>query len=120
MPIGSIGRLNITPHNGNDGRFQTFPLKNPGVGVWGPIFAMVNAPNGRDVATKLTYITPTSKFNRRYVAPGEEINTGVYEDKNVTIRDARPKRQEFTLDKNGFALFEHHSKVSISWISLTY
>jgi len=75
---------------------------------------MVNAPNEGDVATKLVYITSTSKFNRRYVAPGEEINTGVYEDKNVTIRDARSKRQEFTLDRNGFTLLDHHSKVSIS------
>ena len=80
---------------------------------------MVNAPNERDVATKLVYITPTSKFNRRYVAPGEEINTGVYEDKNVTIRDARSKRPEFTLERNGFVLLDHHSKAPTSWTTLT-
>jgi len=73
---------------------------------------MVNAPeNDRDVVTKLTFITPTSKFNRRYVAPGEEVNTGVYEDRDVIVRDARAKTGEMTLDKNGFILIDHKSKV---------
>jgi hypothetical protein len=73
---------------------------------------MVNAPeNDLDVVTKLTFITPTSKFNRRYVAPGEEVNTGVYEDRDVIVRDARAKTGEMTLDTNGFILIDHKSKV---------
>jgi hypothetical protein len=59
----------------------------------------------------LSFITPTSKFNRRYVAPGEEINTGIYEDKTVVIRDARPEKEKLTLEKNGFKLIDHKSKV---------
>lgn len=62
-------------------------------------------------AATLSFITPTSQFNRRYVAPGEEINTGVYEDKKVVIRDARPVQEELTLEKNGFKLIDHASKV---------
>jgi hypothetical protein len=62
-------------------------------------------------AATLSFITPTSKFNRRYVAPGEEINTGIYEDKKVVIRDARPERERLTLEKNGFKLIDHKSKV---------
>jgi hypothetical protein len=64
-----------------------------------------------DVSAKLTFITQTSKFNRRYVAPGEEVNTGVYEDREVLIRDARPNRQQFSLERNGFILLDHQSKV---------
>jgi hypothetical protein len=75
---------------------------------------MVNAPtvsNARDVSAILSFITPTSKFNRRYVAPGHEVNTGVYEDKNVVIQDGRQERAKFSLDTNGFALVDHKSKV---------
>jgi hypothetical protein len=77
---------------------------------------MVNATspsiNVYDVpAATLSFITPTSKFNRRYVAPGEEINTGIYEDKKVVIRDARPEQGRLTLEKNGFKLIDHESKV---------
>jgi hypothetical protein len=64
----------------------------------------------RDVRATLTFITPTSKFNRRYVAPGEEINTGVYEDKKVVIKDARPTQKECTLDTTGFELIDHPSQ----------
>ena len=73
---------------------------------------MVNARDScHDVPARLSFITPTSKFNRRYVAPGEEVNTGVYEDKDVLIRDARAKREKMSLDKNGFTLIDHKSKV---------
>jgi len=77
---------------------------------------MVNvtlSANERDVHTKLSYITPTSKFNRRYVAPGAEVNTGVYEEKDILIKDGRPERAKFTLDTSGFALIDHNSKVLI-------
>jgi hypothetical protein len=75
---------------------------------------MVNATpaNNRDVEATLSFITPTSKFNRRYVAPGEEINTGVYEDKKVIIQDARPNKDKYKLDTNGFSLLQHRSKVT--------
>jgi hypothetical protein len=66
----------------------------------------------RDVLATLSFITPTSKFNRRYVAPGEEINTGVYEDKKVVIKDARPAQKDCTLDTTGFELIHHPSQVA--------
>jgi hypothetical protein len=46
------------------------------------------------------------------------VNTGVYEDKDVLIRDARPKRAEITLEKNGFNLIDHKSKVLIRQVRL--
>jgi hypothetical protein len=75
---------------------------------------MVNATlstNPRDVTATLQFITPTSKFNRRYMCPKEEVNTGVYEEKKVLIRDARNEREDFTLDNSGFQLVDHKSNV---------
>jgi hypothetical protein len=40
-----------------------------------------------------------------------EVNTGIYEDKTVIIKDARPNREQFTLDTGGFVLLDHTSKV---------
>jgi hypothetical protein len=65
----------------------------------------------RDVSATLKFITPTSKSNRRYVAPGQEAFTGVYEDKEVIIKDARPGRSDFSVETSGFALLHHESRV---------
>jgi hypothetical protein len=55
------------------------------------------------VAAKIDYLLPTSRINRRFWAPGEEYNTGVYASYDVTIRDARAAGP-FTLDTHGFEL----------------
>jgi len=44
------------------------------------------------------------------MAPMAEVNTGIYEDKTVIIKDARPNREMFTLDTSGFVLLDHTSK----------
>jgi len=64
-----------------------------------------------DIIATLNYITPTSKVNRRYVAPNAEINTGVYEAKTVIIKDARKGTDQFTLDTSGFTLVNNKTKV---------
>jgi hypothetical protein len=63
------------------------------------------------VNATLNFISPSSHFNRRYFAPGAEVNTGVYEEHAVIIQDARKERDKFTLDTAGFALVDHESKV---------
>ncbi len=45
-----------------------------------------------DVAAKIDYLLPTSRINRRFWAPGEEYNTGVYAPYDVTIHNARERR----------------------------
>ena len=70
---------------------------------------MVNT-TPREVLATLSFIRPDSKFNRRYMAPMAEVNTGIYEDKTVIIKDARPNREMFTLDTSGFVLLDHTSK----------
>jgi len=75
--------------------------------------AMVNATVSRDVPTTLNFISPTSHFNRRYIAPSAEVNTGVYEEHKVVIKDARPNRSSFTFDTGGFVLADHKSNVDI-------
>ena len=60
----------------------------------------------------LSFITPRSKVNRRYVSPGKDVNTGVYETKKVKIHDARPIQSDCTLDNHGFQLIDSPSSVS--------
>ena len=77
---------------------------------------MVNASVPRDVPTTLSFISPTSNFNIRFIAPSAEVNTGIYEEHNVVIKDARPNRSSFTLDTGGFVLADHKSNVEPSSI----
>jgi hypothetical protein len=65
-----------------------------------------------DVDSTMQFIRADSKVNRRYITPGAEVNTGKYEVRKVHIRDARPRREECTLDTTGFQLLDHKSKVS--------
>jgi hypothetical protein len=67
---------------------------------------------GHNAHTSITFMRPDSKYNRRYVIPGKEVNTGKYEQQNVYVKDARPKKTEFSLEKQGFVLNEHTSTVS--------
>ena len=66
---------------------------------------------GPAVETSIDYLVPTSKINRRFWAPGREVNTGVYQSYPVTIRNARLAPEPFTLDKHGFCLARHVSGV---------
>lgn len=66
------------------------------------------------VPTILSFIRSDSDFNRRYIAPSAEVNTGVYEDHAVEIEDARPNRESFTLDTAGFILADHKSEVRVA------
>jgi hypothetical protein len=63
------------------------------------------------VETEITYLAPGSFINRRFVAPSREVNTGEYRPYAVTIRDARPRQNEFTLASHGFELKQHQSGV---------
>ena len=63
------------------------------------------------IETEITYLAPGSFINRRFVAPAREVNTGKYLPYAVTVRDARPRQSEFTLESHGFTLREHRSAV---------
>lgn len=65
----------------------------------------------RQVDTRMSFVAPGSFVNRRFVAPGEEVNTGRYEMHAVTVRDARSIAGRFTLDKNGFVLARFETAV---------
>lgn len=66
----------------------------------------------RTVDAEITYLAPGSFVNRRFVAPGREVNTGRYQPYRVTIRDGRPIAHRFSLDEHGFVLAEHPSRVA--------
>lgn len=63
-----------------------------------------------DVRTTVKYLQQGSG-NIRYFSKGIEVNTGKYEDVSVIIHDARPNKEEFTLENGGFTLAQHSSKV---------
>jgi hypothetical protein len=64
------------------------------------------------VEAEILYLAPTSTLNRRYVAPGIDVNTGQFEPHRVRIRDARPFEDQITLASHGFKLARHRSRVA--------
>lgn len=64
-----------------------------------------------ELATQITYLLPTSTINRRFWAPGAELNTGVYAPYDVTIRNAR-LGGPFTLNQHGFELGHHQTDIT--------
>jgi hypothetical protein len=65
----------------------------------------------RTVQAEISYVSPTSLINRRFVAPGVECNTGQYETHRVPVRDGRAVKDRFRLDVHGFMLAERPSAV---------
>lgn len=65
----------------------------------------------RTVHADISYLAPGSFVNRRFVAPGAEVNTGTYELHRVAVHDGRTVSEQFSLDKQGFVLAEHKSAV---------
>jgi hypothetical protein len=65
---------------------------------------------GTDVQAKIDYLLPTSRINRRFWAPGAELNTGVYAPYDVVIRNAR-LAGPFTLDEHGFAIASYPTTI---------
>jgi len=63
------------------------------------------------VRTMIDYLVPTSRVNRRFWAPGKEMNTGTYAAYEVTIRNAR-QAGPFLLDEHGFCLSRHNTQIS--------
>ncbi len=57
-----------------------------------------------EVEADLLYLAPDSTLNRRFVAPGIDVNTGRFEPHRVLIRNGRPAQSEFTLDTHGFTI----------------
>ncbi|MEO5597168.1 MAG: CmcJ/NvfI family oxidoreductase [Novosphingobium sp.] len=67
-----------------------------------------------EVQTMISYLVPTSRINRRFWAPGEEYNTGIYAPYEVTVRNARLVGEPFTLDEHGFCI-THHATAITDW-----
>jgi len=63
-----------------------------------------------EVRSMIDYLVPTSRINRRFWAPGRELNTGVYAPYLVTIHNAR-LAPPFTLDEHGFCLARHRTAI---------
>jgi len=64
------------------------------------------------VTGEFCYLAPESTVLRRFTAPGESVNTGVYRTHEMPISNGRPVSDQFTLDRNGFALIGRTSTVT--------
>jgi hypothetical protein len=64
------------------------------------------------VTGEFSYLAPESTVLRRFTAPGESVNTGAYRAYEMPVRNGRPVRDQFTLDRNGFAIIGHASSVA--------
>ena len=73
---------------------------------------MHDVEQSRSVEAEISYLAPGSHINRRFVAPGVEVNTGAYEKHRMTIRDGRSVRDQFDFDTHGFILAEHESAIT--------
>jgi hypothetical protein len=74
------------------------------------VAASISAAAG--VEATVDYLVPSSRINRRYVAPGAELNTGRYTPHTVFIRNGRPVQGTLGLDTQGFVLARHPSLVT--------
>lgn len=72
---------------------------------------MSNYGEVRSVQADISYLAPGSHINRRFVAPGVEVNTGTYEKHRMEVRDGRNISEQFTLDKHGFVIARHESAI---------
>ncbi len=63
------------------------------------------------VEATIDYLVPGSRVNRRYVAPGAELNTGRYAPHTVHIRNGRLLPAALGLDTHGFVLARQPSLV---------
>ncbi|MFN8641304.1 MAG: CmcJ/NvfI family oxidoreductase [Candidatus Binatia bacterium] len=69
---------------------------------------IANGSPGHDLAgVQVYYILPTSRFNRRYVAPDRQLNMSEYAPYDVPVRDARPAGSAISLASHGFTLLPH-------------
>jgi len=66
----------------------------------------------RAVDAEINYLLPGPAINRRFVSAGVEVNTGNNGPFPVVIRDARPIRDRFTLDRTGFVLADAPTAVA--------
>ena len=74
--------------------------------------SMACASPAEGVDATVAYLVPSSRINRRYVAPGAELNTGCYAPHTVFIRNGRPVQGTLGLDTQGFVLAKQPSVVT--------
>ena len=65
----------------------------------------------QSVKATIDYLIASSRINRRYVAPGAELNTGRYAPHTVLIRNGRSVQGALGLDAQGFVLATQPSLV---------
>jgi hypothetical protein len=66
----------------------------------------------QSVPGEMNYLAPESTVLRRFTAPGNSVNTGIYRSYVMPVHNGRPIQDRFTLDRNGFEIIEHRTAVA--------
>lgn len=69
------------------------------------------ATHVQSVLGELTYIAPECTVAATFIAPASGAKTAVYRSYQMPIHNGRPVQDQFTMDRNGFAIIEHRSAV---------
>lgn len=73
--------------------------------------------HGNEIATKMKHLARDPLYLKQkpyaaYFATTEEDNNHIFENADVTVYDARPLKDSFTLDKNGFCFLDCATSVT--------
>jgi hypothetical protein len=72
---------------------------------------VTGATHVQSVLGELSYAAPECTLAVTFIAPANNVKTGVYRSYQMPIHNGRPVQDQFTIDRNGFAIIEHHSAV---------
>ncbi|RFU27339.1 hypothetical protein B7463_g8989, partial [Scytalidium lignicola] len=68
--------------------------------------------NIRDENPQIIHLQDRDHSADNSTIKGIEVNIGEYEDVSVVVYNARPNKEEYTLENGGFALVQHYSKIA--------
>jgi len=71
----------------------------------------VNSNQLSSVTGVMNYLAPESKVLRRFTAPGNSVNTGIYDAHEVPVYNGRPIQDSFDFDVHGFEIVHQPSAV---------
>jgi hypothetical protein len=72
---------------------------------------VTGATHVQSVLGELTYVAPECTMVVTFIAPVNGAKTGFYRSYQMPIHNGRPVQDQFTMDRNGFAIIEHRSAV---------
>jgi hypothetical protein len=73
--------------------------------------SIIGAAHVQSVPGELIYLAPECTTAITYIAPAKGAKTVVCRSYQMPVHNGRPVQDQFTIDRNGFAIIEHRSAV---------